>query len=284
MPLSKELIINCALTGIVPTKFLTPHVPITPEEIATDTLRVYKLGASIVHIHARDKNGVATHKKDIYQEIILRIREKCSDILISVSTSGRRQKDIQKRLEVLELDGDAKPDMASVTLGSMNFIREASVNSPENIVIILKRLKEVGIKPEFEIFDTGMASYSKYMQKKGFIDKKCYANLLLGSLGTMSATPKNLIHLIEELPYGSTWAASGIGRFAFQTHALSIAIGGGVRVGIEDCIYMDTDKTLATNTALVSRVVELANTTGRKIMSAETLRNHLDINPAKKLC
>jgi len=273
----ENLIINVALTGNVPTRKITPHVPVSPEEIAEDAKKVYDLGASIVHVHARDDNGFPTYRKEIFREIILRIREKCEDLIITVSTSGRKVKDIAKRLEVIELDGDEKPDMASLTLGSMNFINEASMNHPQDIVFMLQQIRKAGLKPELEIFDTGMANYAGYLFKKKYLEGANYANLLFGSLGTMPATPKSLVNIVEELDERITWAASGIGSFAFQIQSLAVAVGGHVRVGIEDSIYMNGTKELATNQKLVARVRKVAEVLEREIMTVQEVRNKLGI-------
>ncbi len=273
-----KLIINAALTGIIPTKERNPHVPLTPKEIADDTKRVYEVGASIVHIHARDNEGRHSHKKEIYKEIIGRIRDVCDDIVITVSTSGRIIKTLGDRMEVLELTGDFKPDMASLTLGSMNFIDGYSVNDPITIISFLKKMNLSGIRPELEIFDCGMANYAKYLVKKGLLDDLCYCNLILGSLGTMAATPANLVHLINELPENFVWAATGVGRFAFNIQCLSIAMGGHVRVGIEDSMFMDKDKKeLATNEKLVSRVRKVAEAMGREIATPNEVRKILNL-------
>jgi uncharacterized protein (DUF849 family) len=269
---SLKLIINAALTGIVPTKKQTPFVPVTPEEIARDAKRVYDLGASIVHIHARDKNGDPTHKKGIYREIILRIREKCEDIIITVSTSGRKTRKLDERLEVLDLDGDAKPDMASLTLGSLNFINDVSISHPRDILLMLGKIHAAGLKPELEIFDTGMANFAKHLFKTNRIQGPQYANLILGSLGTMPATPRDLFHLVSSLPDGCMWAATGVGSFTFQTQCLSISAGGHVRVGIEDTIFMNGKRELATNEKLTQRIRRVADAMEREVMTATELR------------
>src|SRR5712692_5369861 len=150
-----KLIINAAVTGMVPTKAENPHVPITPEEIAADVKRCYDAGASIVHVHARDESGRATYTKEIYCEIINRIREVCPDILISGSTSGRIFTEFSQRAEVLSLN----PDFGSLTLGSMNFPKQASINAPETIQALARAMNERGIVPEWEIFDLGMVDY-----------------------------------------------------------------------------------------------------------------------------
>jgi uncharacterized protein (DUF849 family) len=276
--ISEKLIINVALTGIVPTKSENPDVPITPQEIAEDTKKVCDLGASIVHIHARDNSGHPSPKKEVYAEIIGRIRERCDDIIITVSTSGRKTKTLEERMDVLELEDDFKPDMASLTLGSLNFKDDCGINSPETIHSLLRRMNDSGIKPELEIFDTGMANFAKYLFRKGDLRGRCYSNLILGSLGTMAATPKNLVHLVDEIPRDVIWGASGVGRFAFAVQCLSISMGGHVRVGIEDSTYMDKDKReLATNEKLVLRARRVAESMGREIATPKEVREILNL-------
>jgi 3-keto-5-aminohexanoate cleavage enzyme len=272
----KKLIINVALTGIIPTKDQNPFVPLTPQEIARDAKKVSLLGASIIHIHAREKDGVPTYKKKIYKEIIERIRDACDDIIITVSTSGRRTKNIAQRMEVLGLDGVSKPDMASLTLGSMNFKEDFSLNPPETIAKLIKTMQHAGIKPELEIFDTGMAAYAGYLFKNKYFEGLHYANLILGSLGTMAATPKHLVHLVDELHEEIIWGATGVGQFAFGIQRLSIAMGGHVRVGLEDSIYMDAEKReLATNEKLVMRVRKVAEAIEREIATTKEVRKLL---------
>lgn len=270
---SKKLIINVALTGIIPTKDQNPFVPLTPQEIARDAKKVSALGTSIIHIHARGKDGAPTYKKKIYKEIIGRVRDECGDIIITVSTSGRRTKNIAQRMEVLELDGDSKPDMASLTLGSMNFKQDFSLNPPETIALLIETMRHAGIKPELEIFDSGMATYASYLFKNTYLEGVHYANLILGSIGTMAATPKNLVHLVDELHEKILWGATGVGQFAFDIQRLSIAMGGHVRVGLEDSIYMDAEKSeLATNEKLVMRVRKVAEAIGREIATTKEVR------------
>ncbi len=264
-----KLIINAALTGMVIRKTDTPHIPITPEEIAADAKKACDLGASILHIHARDKEGAPTTDIAVYREIINRIREVCGgEIVIAVTTSGRYEKNIERRMSALNLDGDSKPDMASLTLGSMNFIRDASVNAPETIRQLAEGMKERQIKPELEVFDYGMAHYASFLQKKEILGPDAYANLLLGSLGTAPAEPRHLVGLAESLPEKTVWAATGIGRFAFEIQCQSIAAGGHVRVGMEDGIFMDAEKSEpATNKKLVQRVRQVAEAMNRPIAS-----------------
>lgn len=258
----KPLIINVALTGMIPTKKDNPFLPITPKEIAFDVRRCHEAGASIFHIHARDKDEQPTWRLEVYQEIVADIRALVPKAVICGSTSGRNWGEIEKRLEVLQAD----IQLASLTLGSLNFPTGASVNSPETIKELAKGMNEKGIVPELEAFDLGMISYSKYLIEKGILKPPYYYNLFLGSLGTLEATPFNLIAMLQNLPPNAEWGATGIGRYQFEVNTWAIALGGHVRVGLEDSVWMDTHKTdLGTNPRMVSRAVKLARMIGREI-------------------
>lgn len=275
------LIVNVALTGMVPTKDDNQHVPLTAEEIAEDAERCVRAGASIVHLHARDPEGVPTWRADVYADIIERVRERCPDVVVCVSTSGRLWSDLEKRAEVLELDGALKPDMASLTLGSMNFPRQASVNEPEMIVGLARRMAERGIVPELEVFDLGMVDYARYLVGRDVLRPPHYFNLLLGSLGTLAATPLHLALLVQALPPGSTWAGAGIGRFQFPVNAAAIAAGGHVRVGLEDALWLDADKRRpATNVTLVERLVRLGVACEREIATPARARELIGLPAA----
>jgi uncharacterized protein (DUF849 family) len=280
MSIPQPLIVNAALTGMVPTRADNADVPLTPEEIAADAERCVRAGASIVHLHARDDDGSATYRSDIYAEIVAKVRERCPDVVVCVSTSGRVHKTFEERSEVLDLDGHLKPDMASLTLGSLNFPRQASVNEPEMIRRLAERMAERGIVPELEVFDVGMLDTAVYLVERGVLRPPLYVNLLLGSLGTLSATPFNLALLTEKLPTGTTWAAAGIGRFQFSMNALAIAMGGHVRVGLEDNLWLDVEKTRpATNRALVERLVRVATAMERGIATPAQAREIIGLPP-----
>jgi len=270
--MTDSLIINVALTGMVPTKLDSPHLPVTPAEIADEARRCRDAGAAIVHLHARDANGKPTYRREVYQEILTAVRTACPDLILCVSTSGRVFKTFEERAEVLDITAP-RPEMASLTLGSMNFAREASVNDPAMIKALATRMYECGITPELECFDLGMVEYSHYLLSHGILCTPGYCNLLLGSLGTLSATALNLALMVRALPPGITWAATGIGSFQFRINALAIAMGGHVRVGLEDNLYLDDARTqLATNAALVERLVKLGEAAGRPIASPDEAR------------
>jgi 3-keto-5-aminohexanoate cleavage enzyme len=277
------LIINLAATGVVPTRADSAAVPLTPEEIADDCQVCVAAGVTIVHLHARDTDGRPTSRRETYRDIIARVRRVAPDVVIGVSTSGRVVGSIAERADVLDLDGAETPDMASLTLGSMNFPRSASVNDPDTIRALADRMAERGILPELEVFDLGMLDYAHYLISRRVLREPFYFNFLLGSLGTLSATPLHLALLADKLPAGATWAAAGIGRFQLPMNALAIAMGGHVRVGLEDNLYLNTaTREPATNPALVTRVRGMAQALGRPLATAADVRQRLGLRPAPR--
>lgn len=274
-----KLIINAAITGMVPMKADTPHIPITVDEIVADVARVRDAGASIVHLHAREPDGKPAYQGEIYSAILRGVREVCPDIILCVSTSGRVFKSFEQRSEALDCTEPA-PEMASLTLGSMNFPKTESVNSPQMIHSLAEAMKQRAIVPEWEAFDMGMIDYANYLTDRGVLQPPYYCNLLLGSLGTLSSSPFNLATMVRELPAGTAWAAAGIGRFQLKTNALAIAMGGHVRVGLEDNIWFDDERTtLATNPGLIDRLVGIARACGREVATPDEAREMIGLRP-----
>lgn len=280
-----KLIINLAPTGMVPMKADTPHVPITPAEIADDCRRCYDAGASILHLHARDEGGKPTWKPDIYRRIIAAVKNRCPDAVICVSTSGRTFGAFEHRSAVLELTGDEKPEMASLTLGSLNFPKQASVNEPSMICALAQKMQDNGIVPELEVFDMGMIDYAQFLIQRGILTTPYYFNILLGSLGMLSATPFHLATCVMSLPPGSTWAGAGIGRFQFDVNSLAIVSGGHVRVGIEDNLYRDVrTREPITNCELVERLANLARAAERGIATPDEARRLIGLSGRGTSC
>jgi uncharacterized protein (DUF849 family) len=263
---SKKFILNFALTGLIPTKEMTPYVPISPEEIISEVLSVAELGVNMVHIHARDPiTGKPTYEKEIYGRIIGGIRKKNKDLILGVSTSGRIFSKFERRSDCLNLEGRFKPDFASLTLSSLNFNKQASVNSPQMIQNLAKKMQEKGIKPELEAFDLGMINYARYLIKKGLLQPPYYFNLILGNIACAQADMLHLGLMINELPEGSIWSVGAVGDSQLTMNSIAIAAGGGVRVGLEDNIWYDRERTrLATNRELVERIISIAKAMGRE--------------------
>ena len=267
------IVVNAALTGMVPTKADNAHVPVTAEEMAADAAACVEAGASSVHLHARDEDGRPTWRAEAYRRVVAAVRERCPGAIVCVSTSGRMFPDLERRAAVLELDGDEKPDLASLTLGSLNFPRQASVTEPETIRGLAERMAERGIVAELEVFDLGMLDYATYLIERGVLRSPFVFNLLLGSLGTLAATPLRLATLVDALPDGAIWAGAGIGRFQFFVNSMAVTMGGHVRVGLEDNLWLDAEKTRpATNAELVRRIVRLAEAIERPVATPDVAR------------
>lgn len=279
-----KLIINYTPTGMLMQKSDTPHVPITPAEIIADVRAAVAIGISGVHLHARKPDGTPAWEKEIYEEIILGIRAFAPDLVISVSTSGRVFRSYEKRSDVLNLTGAAKPDMASLTLSSLNFNKTASINEPDMIVALLKKMNEQGIRPELEAFDSGMVNYSKYLITKGLLQPPFYYNAIVGNI---ACAQPNLLHtgvLVSDIPDGSLIAFGGIGRAQLPINAMAIAMGYGVRIGIEDNIWYDEARTrLATNLDFLARIHVIADAMGREVCSSTELRELLHLQPGHGL-
>lgn len=273
----EKLILNLAPTGMIPNKRMTPHVPVTPAEIVEDVHAAWEIGITMVHLHARDPvTGEPTWKGEIYDEIIRGIRRFSKELIICVSLSGRNFREIEKRAEPLYLDGDMKPDMGSLTLSSLNFNRQASTNDPETIQGLAAIMRRKQIAPELEAFDAGMINYAKYLWLKNLISPPFYFNLLLGNI---ACAQPDLLHagiMIRDLPQNSFWSLAGIGDYQCMMNSVAIAMGGGVRVGIEDNIWYDQKRTrLAKNADLVRRIHQMAEANGREFMPASELREKL---------
>ena len=277
--MKQDLIVNFTPTGLIPTKEMTGCVPVAPEEIVGQVLEVSAMGANMVHLHAREpETGRPTYKKEIYAEIIGGVRAKNKDLVIAASTSGRNFFEFEKRSEVLDLEGSLKPDFGSLTLSSLNFNKEASVNSPEMIQALARKMLEKGIRPELEVFDLGMINYAKYLIKKGWIEPPYYFNLILGNIACAQANMLSLGLMINELPDGAIWSVGGVGDTQLRMNAMAVVAGGGVRVGLEDNIWYDENRTrLASNSDLVQRVLEIAKAMGRRPYTPKAARDLLGV-------
>jgi len=211
-----KIIINFTPTGMLPTKEITPFVPIHVAEIIQEVKNAIDLGITMVHLHARDELGKPTYKKEVYAEIIRGIREYNKDIIIVVSTTGRSVNTIEARSEVLQLKGDLKADMASLTLGSINFAKDVSYNTPEMIMELIKTMIRNGIMPEFEVFDLGMINYLNYLIEKLNIKTPIYVNLILGSIAGAQINLLHLATLINELPNNAISQSVVLGKHNFK--------------------------------------------------------------------
>jgi len=276
-----ETIINFVPTGMVPTKRMTPHVPIRIQEIVEEVHAAYEAGITIVHLHARDEEtGEPSCSKEIYARLIEGIRAFAKDLVICVSLSGRTVSEFAMRAAPLELEDDIKPDMGSLTLSSLNFAQASSVNSPDIIQALAKAMLEQGILPELEVFDLGMVNYARYLESKGLLKPPHYFNILLGNIAGAQGDLLSAGHLVRDLPARSLWSIGGIGDTQLTANMLALSVGGGVRVGLEDNIWYDRSRrTLARNADLLGRVHRVAEAMERPVMQPAEFRQLMGLEP-----
>lgn len=263
----RPLIINFTPTGMIPTREMTPFVPITPSEIIEQVHEVNELGITLAHLHARDEdNGLPTWDPDIYQKIMEGVRKHCPELVVCLSLSGRNFNTFEKRSAALDL----LPDMGSLTLSSLNFSRQASVNSPDMVQQLAQAMLDRGIHPELEAFDLGMINYAHYLIKKKLLQPPYYFNLLFNNIAGMQTDLMHIGMAVKELPGNAYWAVAGLGTSQLNANVIAMAAGGGVRIGLEDNIYFDHNRErLATNYQLVKRIHDLAEILQRPVMTSK---------------
>ena len=268
----EKLIVTVAPTGSLPTKAMTPHVPITPEEIVASAVACEAAGASIFHIHARNPADESPSTDyGIFEEIASGVKAH-TNLIVQISTGGRAGMGYEQRSRRLEL----KPEMASLTTGSVNFPNSVYANSPDLIEALAADMQRLNIKPEMEIFDLSMIANAIALVGKQLVVPPLHFDFVMGLTGAMPATVENLVHLKNSLPPGSTWSVAGIGRAQLPMTAYAILMGGHARVGLEDNIYFSRG-VLATNEQLVARTVEIARTLGREVATPDEARGMLGL-------
>jgi len=273
-----KLILTVAFTGNLNTKERNPSLPCSPQEIANDAYECYKLGAVFFHIHARDENNKPTMKVQIFKEICRLIKEKCPDAILQISTGGRAAPggiDIpvnKWRMASLDL----MPESGSFTPGSVNLEPIVYENSPQLVQELAELYGSTGIKPEIEAFDSNMITKADLLVKQGLLKRPIHFGFVMGAPGAQAATVQNLAHLVGMLQPGDTWSTIGIGKYSLPLAATAIAMGGHVRVGLEDN-NKNADGSLATNVSLVKHVVELAKLMGRELATPDEARKILNL-------
>jgi len=269
-----KLILTVALNGGVPTKEMNPQVPVTPEEIAEDAVRCCRAGASIAHVHARDAEGKPTLDPEIFARIHELITER-TDMIVQISTGARAGRDTADRAEPVRR---IRPEMASLTTGSMNFPDEVYENSFEVIEALATAMKEAGTKPEMEIFEPGMIENALMLVGKGLATPPLHFDFVMGSRGSQPATPRNLIFLSGSIPPDATWTVAALARWQLPMAILAIPMGGHVRVGLEDNLYYRRGE-LAGNEQLVSRIARIAAEAERPLATPDEAREILSLKP-----
>lgn len=275
-----KTIITAALTGAVTPKEKNPYIPLYPEEIAQDAYNCWKAGAAIVHIHTRHEDGKGAMNTAAFAEIKERIRafEDC-DVILNFTSSGASAEhpatDEERYKHHQIVDGI---EMGSYDAGSFNWLPGVFMNSPSFLEALAKVYKERGIKPEFEIFDSGMLGTVNYYTKLGLLDVPGHYCFCLGVLGGMDATVENLVYLKNHIPAGSTWSAFGVGRNHLPILFATLALGGHIRVGLEDNVMMSKGVP-ASNVGLVERAVQAVKLFGNEVATPAEAREILGIKP-----
>lgn len=275
----RAMVINAALTGAVPAKADNVRLPVTPEEIAADAVACAEAGASVVHVHVRDESGAPVHRQDLYERAIGPIRESAPELVVCVTTSSRVDPDPAARMIGLEIDGALRPEMASLTLGSFNFPRTVSANPPATIVALLERMAELGVRPEFEVFELGMVNTLHALAERGLVPDPPVVNILLGSLGSAPAFVGDLARIVERLPPGAEWAAAGVGIFQRPMSIAAAVMDGNVRTGLEDNPGGDGSSRWG-NVEAVQLADEAAALAGRAVASPAEVRARFGLPPA----
>jgi uncharacterized protein (DUF849 family) len=287
----EKVIVTVALVGSHTTREKNPNVPMTPKEIAESAIESYRAGAAVCHVHVRDpETHKASFKLELYQEVCERIHEEC-DMIVNLTTGrgagllfnpGAKDhpwdtsllKDPEERVaHVVKL----KPEVCSLDLGTLNFGSNAQVNVMPVVEKMAKMIKEVGTKPELEVFDIGNIRIAKHLISKGLVEKPPLFQLCLGIPWGIEATIENLVYMRNNLPKDALWYAFSTGSNHFTMAAASMIMGGHVRVGFEDNIYIKKDTLATSNAQMVSKVAEFARLMDREVASAKEARQILKL-------
>ncbi|MGC9410399.1 3-keto-5-aminohexanoate cleavage protein [Streptomyces sp. DZ1-3] len=297
MPVTENVIITCALTGAGDTVRKSPHVPVTPEQIARDAVAAAGAGAAVVHIHVRDPGtGAPSRDPKLYREVVERVKETGTDVVINL-TAGMGGDlvvdpddplthlpgtDLVGGLERLPHVEDLLPDICTLDCGSLNFGDGSNlyVSTPDMLRAGARRIQELGVRPELEIFDTGQLWFAKQLLAEGLLDDPAVFQLCMGIPWGAPADPGVLQSTVNMLPDGARWASFALGRMQMPWVAQSILLGGHVRVGLEDNLYLGKGNK-ATNAQLVERAVTITESLGARVATPDEARATLGLKPRK---
>jgi 3-keto-5-aminohexanoate cleavage enzyme len=277
--MARKVMITVAVSGSRPTKEMNPAVPYTPSEIIDAALESYKAGAAIVHVHVRDpETGVPVYREELYKEVLEGIRRKC-DMIVNLTTSGlflageKEEEGIARRLQPVLL----KPELCSFDLGSMNFHDRVFVNPPNWAEAATRCMRENGVKPEIEVFDVGHIYQALDLIRRGLIDPPPYFQLCMGVRWGMEATPENLVFMKSKLPSEAVWSALGVARAQLPMITMAALMGGNVRVGFEDNLFLKQGVLAASNAQLVEMAKDMVERLGYEVAKPGEARRILGL-------
>ncbi|MFB8219394.1 MULTISPECIES: 3-keto-5-aminohexanoate cleavage protein [Streptomyces] len=295
MPVNQDVIITCALTGAGDTVGRSPHVPVTPEQIAASAVEAAGAGAAVVHIHVREpETGAPSRDPRLYREVVERIRETGTDVVINLTAGMGGDLVIDPEAPLRQLPGtdlvsgldrlphveELLPDICTLDCGSLNFGDGSNlyVSTPDMLRTGAKRIQELGVRPELEIFDTGQLWFAKQLLAEGLLDDPTVFQLCMGIPWGAPADPGVLQAMVNMLPQGAQWASFALGRMQMPWVAQSILLGGHVRVGLEDNLYLGKG-VKATNGQLVERAVRITESLGSRVATPDEARAKLGLRP-----
>jgi uncharacterized protein (DUF849 family) len=295
MPMTENVIITCALTGAGDTVRKSPHVPVTPEQIARNAVEAAGAGAAVVHIHVRDpETGDPSRDPKLYREVVERVKETGTDVVINLTAGMGGDLVIDPDDPLTHLPGtdlvggldrlphveDLLPDICTLDCGSLNFGDGSNlyVSTPDMLRAGARRIQELGVRPELEIFDTGQLWFAKQLLAEGLLDDPTVFQLCMGIPWGAPADPGVLQSMVNMLPEGARWASFALGRMQMPWVAQSILLGGHVRVGLEDNLYLGKGNK-ATNAQLVERAVRITESIGTRVATPDEARATLGLKP-----
>jgi len=276
----RKVIITAAVVGSRPTKEMNPAVPYTPREIADSAVESYRAGASIVHIHVRDpETGASAFNLEYFKEVKERIREQCP-VLINLSTSGQFDKVMMTGEEIIDYrlqPVTLKPDLCSLDLGSLNFLDRVFANSPEFGRKAAEKMREYGVKPEIEVFDIGHVYQALDFIGEGLFDDPPYLQFCMGVKWGLQATPEDLMFAVNKIPGNVVWSALGVGKGQLPLITSAILLGGNVRVGFEDNIYLRKGVLAKSNAEIVDMAAGLIQKLNCEVATVDDAREILNL-------
>jgi uncharacterized protein (DUF849 family) len=290
--MARKIIISCALTGSADSPGVNPAVPVKPTDIAREALEAANAGAAVVHIHVRDlETTKASMDVDLYTEVVERIREVNKNVIINLTTGPGARLQIGKddpfefgeatnltrpENRVVHVE-KLKPEICSLDIGSFNFGPNIFINTPPHGDVMAQKIRAAGVKPELEVFDLGGIRQAKALIEAGHVEKPYLFQLCLGIPWAAEATPETMMTMRDLLPEGAIWASFGISRHQFPMAALAVILGGHVRVGLEDNLYISRGVLAPGNAVLVERAVAIVENLGEQVASSDDAREILGI-------
>lgn len=271
----QPVIITAAVVGAEVTREQQPYLPVTPQEIITSAVDSYQAGAAVIHLHVRDEQGQPTQDAQIFARVVSGIRARC-DVIVQTSTGGAVGMSEQERLQALE----CRPDMATLTMGSINFGNDVFENRRGMVERFARRMREVGVVPEIGVFDTAMIDEALRLYHMGLVSMPLHVDFTMGAPGSIGADAAHLVHLVRSLPAQSTWSVGAVGPHQLRMGVMALTMGGHVRVGMEDTLYYRyRERRLAqSNAELVERVVRIAGELERPVATVAQARKLLRLD------